>query len=363
MKVLVIGGRGHIGQQAVRGLRALKNTSLDILIGSRAEAPGGVVVDLRQPGTFEAMRGFDLIINCADTVTAPPDDAMRFCLAEGLTFIETASEPAMVRRVLDTLRPDMAPPTQLAQIENLRGVVVMGAGIFTGLSNLLAAEVLKRGGENTKRLELGIRWSPISAGGGGMVNLVGHLLGVPTVRYDTHEGEARAIFGPPAEAGPALPFAAQGFVKTLHLPFAESTMLRWSTRAPEVAVYGALRPGFLLAMFLMFPLWLMQTRVMKFWLWLQFTMIRRVFLRWYHSSVEMVAVARDANNQPLSIGRLQAEQGMSLAGGAIGAQAEYLLAHKPHPGLYMIDECISLNDIFDRASKLTLTKSALSFEG
>jgi hypothetical protein len=341
-RVLVIGARGHLGQQAVAGLRRLGGGA-EVICGSRR---GDAAVDLARPQTWEALRAFDLIVNCADTVTAPPDGLIRFCLEEGLALIETGSEPGMVRRVLASARPSGASPQGQG---GWRGVVVVGAGIFTGLSNLLGAAAVERAGPGCQRLALGIQWSPLSAGGGGMVNLVGHLLGASTVRY---EGGV-AVEGPPVQAGVALAFGAQRAPRaTLHLPFSEASMLRLSTGLPAVAVYGALQPALLGAMFLWLPLWLLQTRAMRGWLWLQFTLLRRVLLRWRRSPVDLVAVASDAQGRRLAVGHLHADDGMALAGGAIAAQAEALLAGRPAPGLYMADECARLDPIFSRAQAL-----------
>ncbi len=344
MRLLLLGGTGYLGGKMATGLKALPGC--EVVIGARRPPPGGVRVDLSDESTFPELRGFDGVVNAADTVQAPPDAAIAYALREGLTWVETASEPLFMRRMLDRYRRTAS---QGGEEGKQKGKVILGAGIFTGLSNLLAAEAAFRASP-CRKLELGIAWSVLSAGGGGMVNLVGHLLGVPTVRYVG----GKPVTGPEAEAGPVLPFPS-GDRATLHVAFSEPSMLVLSTGVPEVATYAGLKPSLLRPIFLWTPLWLLKTRLMRGWLWLQFTLIRRVFLRAWHSSVEMVAVAYPQGGGPPLRLSLSTDSGNALGGFAVAAMMEGLVAGMViRPGVHLCDEVFRLEPVLDRAKDLSL---------
>src|SRR5689334_10212446 len=118
-RVLVIGGRGFLGGRVVAGLRA--QPGLEVVAGSRG---GGVAVDLGVPESFAAMDGFDTVVDCSDSLAAPPDAALAWCVARGKTFLETTAEPRTIERLL---RAGPGGP----------GLAVVGVGLFPGVSNLL----------------------------------------------------------------------------------------------------------------------------------------------------------------------------------------------------------------------------------
>lgn len=222
---------------------------------------------------------------------------------------------------------------------------MLGGGIFTGLSNLLGAHVAQAV-DGCRALRLGIRWSPFAAGGAGIVNLMQHLVAVGARHYEA----GRELEAPSVAPGPALPFA-DGEARTMQLAFAESTMLHASTAVPDIGVYASVRPGLLRSVFLYTPGWLLRSRPMRAWLWLQFTLLRRVFLRWRSVPVELVAVDAAGGR---TVATLSAARGMSAAGGAIAAKAEMLARASSRPtGVVMCDEVLSLRPVVERAAELS----------
>lgn len=144
MRVLVIGGKGLFGQAVVRALAG----HAAVQVGGRG---GPVPIDLNQPASFPAMAGYDYVVNCSDTVSAPPDEAIARALDGGQCFVETGAHPATLERLLERFHGR----------QGHNGLAVLGVGIFPGLSNLLAAAVARELPAGTP-LELGLRFSPMS---------------------------------------------------------------------------------------------------------------------------------------------------------------------------------------------------------
>jgi hypothetical protein len=319
MRVVVIGGRGHMGAAAVQALRV---AGIEVA-SAGVSANNDVQIDLRGASTLSRLDGFDAIVNCSDSLIAAPDDLVRHVITRGGLLLESAAEPVTMRRLLDTRFADGP------------GTAVLGAGIFPGLSNLLAAREARAVGE-CHALELGIRWSPLSAGGGGMVGLVPHLLDVPTHKYV----DGALVEGPPVEAGPRLPFA-EGERATLHVAFCEPTMLR---RFPNVAVYGSFAPDILMTSFRLTPLWLLRLSIVRAWLWLQFTVLRRFLLRSVHASVRIVARARNLAGEE-AIVRCEAPDGIACGGTVIAAMVSRLRQRELPGGLHLCDALLDLSDL------------------
>lgn len=324
VRVVVIGGHGHLGAAIVSALRAA--AGFEVAIAGRS---ADVHIDLHDADTFAALAGFDAIVNASDTLRAPPDALVRHCLERGQLLLETAAEPVFVRRVL------------AADLRAGPGTVVLGAGLFPGLSNLLAADTAARV-EACTSLELAIRWSPFSGGGGGMVALVPHLIRVPT----QHRAAGRMIEGSPVESGPVLPFS-DGEHASLHVAFSEPSMLARSLDVPNVAVYGSFVPDVVMASFRFTPLWLLALAPVRAWLWLQFTILRRFLLRRVPADVRMVARARAADGRE-ALARLHVRDGIAACGWAIVGALRHLADHRPPPGLVLPDRAMRLDDVLVR---------------
>lgn len=342
MKVLLIGGLGYLGSHI---LNALRERGFAVTIATRHPfAPAMVRVDLLDPRTFEAVDDFDIIVNASDGLMAPPDDLIAHCLEHGLTFIETSSDPETTERLTDRFHGR----------HESKGVLVLGAGIFTGLSNLVAAHAVNLasagqdgstteddGDDDVEKLELGIRVSPLSRGGQGMVKLIPHLLALETVRFE--HGERVASQG--IEKGPRLRFIS-GTHGNLSLPLAEPPMLHASTGVEHIHCYMSPAPSILRIAFLMTPAFILTSRPFMLLLLLWFTILRRILLRWRSSPVELTARVTRQDGSQLTVA-LRAEDGMRSAGDAAALLVEELTQAPPEPGAYMIDEVTTLPAIAD----------------
>jgi len=160
MRIAVIGGKGHFGSAVVSALQHPQQKPAEIVIASRTSQE--LPLDLCNPDTFSALRSFDLIINCADSVGAPSDQVMRYCLREGLTFMDIGAD-------------DIRSAHQLTMsVPQPRGRVLLGAGLFPGLSTAMCIDLLND--KPLKRLDLGVRLSPLSGAGEANVDLMTALL-------------------------------------------------------------------------------------------------------------------------------------------------------------------------------------------
>ena len=220
--VLVIGGTGYYGQKVMGALRRAGFT-----VRSAGRRGADVLLDLRDAATFGVLRDYAAIVNASDSVRAKPDDALRFALAEGLLWVEMGVDPQLTQRAL------------ALSVAPARGTVVLGAGIFPGLSTALAVELA---GTDASQVELGIRISPLSGAGRGNCALMTHTLSLPSVRYD----DRQRVTGRTVGARAAMPFFGSDPQVAAEMALPDADLIARATKAPAVRTRFALQPGFLL---------------------------------------------------------------------------------------------------------------------
>ena len=219
-RIVVLGGSGFLGSRVVAGLR---KAGADVAVASRRSE---VQVDVTKPQTFAALAPFDVVVDLCDTVSNPPDALIAWCLERGKCVIEATSEAPCVERL------------HAAHV-GTKGRLVLGGGIFTGVSNLLARDVAQRVG-TVESVTLGVASSPFSGSGAGTIALMVKALEVKAVRYERGE----RIEEPKVRRGPSLDFG--GVTRpTGFMSLAEPFMVQRSTGAPKVEVLFAPTPGLL----------------------------------------------------------------------------------------------------------------------
>lgn len=330
MRVAVLGGLGHLGALTVRALRAMPGVTAEA-----ASRSASVRVDLERPETFEALRGFDLVIDLADATRVAPDALVDFCLREGLCLLEATSDAPTMERLHALHRGKSYP-----------GALVLGGGIFTGMSNLLGAAAA-RAAHPCKALSVGISAGPFSGAGASTVALMVSVLKLP---YLHAEGGA-LVQGPVVSRGPALALP-RGSRPSLRSRFAEAAMLFHSTGVPAVDVYFAPYPSLLVYAFLAMPLWLLRSGAFGAFMGAYFTFLRRFLLRSVPSQVQLLAVARGEDGREVRAS-IVAPDGMGAAGWALAATAEALVAKKESfTGARFVDEVCELEPVLARANAL-----------
>jgi hypothetical protein len=325
-RVLVIGARGYFGGRIVEALRRRR---IEVVAGGRER------VDLCDPTTFGGLRGADVIVNAADPLAAPPDLAIDHILTRGgPIWIETTGETATLERLLRR------------RAHPVRAVLVLGMGIFPGMSNLLARAALDEArakatpdGPACDEIKVGILLSPLSGAGRGMCGQMAALLAADSFWY---EGGQRRT-GRSVVRGGSLPFAS-GVRPVLRIGLPESAMLHVSTGVPNVSTLVASSPRaigpMLLALAALVPSWRWARRsasTIARWL---FIVQRAVLMRRVAARAELVAVVGSTTRT------LGVEDGVGAGGAAVAAAVAALLARPlPAPGVYLPDELFTADDL------------------
>ncbi|GMU59069.1 MAG: hypothetical protein AMXMBFR34_08320 [Myxococcaceae bacterium] len=327
MRVVVLGGTGFLGAKVVRALTAADG--LEVVAASRR---GPVPLDVTRPETWSVLDRAQVVVDLTDATSTPPDGVVGWCLEKGLTVIEATSDAPCVER----LHRDFA-------AKGLPGRLVLGGGIFTGVSNLLGRAVAERCG--ARSLTLGISSSPFSGAGSGTIELMVRALGVPAVRY-VHGARIEAK---DVERGPRLAFG--GVTRpTVRISLAEPFMLANSTGAADVDVYFAPRPGLLVPAFASLPSWLVRARWYQAFLKGYFLVLRKWLLGARASAVELAARASGPKGEATAL--LTTRDGMRGGAFALAAMVEAVGEASAWSGVRFIDDVTRLEPILARANAL-----------
>ncbi|MCB9761251.1 MAG: hypothetical protein H6739_15525 [Alphaproteobacteria bacterium] len=354
MRVLVIGGDGFMGRAVRQGLETLPETEVDS--GGRGAA---VRIDLRDPSTFGVLQGYDYVVNCADATIAPPDEAMGRGLECRPAFIETTSHTPTVERLLERFRGR----------QGHRGLGILGAGVFTGLSNLVAAEAASAM-MRTRSVQLSLAFSPLAGGGGGMAALAPGMLASPAVRYI----DGQRVEVPGLRKGPVVEFAA-GPRATVEAAFPEPHMLHCSIDAPDIRMLWAPRPaplGPLLRLSAtLTPGFVGRSALAQGLARRLGGFVRGVLLGGLRSEVELIAEAEGPEGRHRV--RFYTDDGMAAAGFAVAAMLHQLESRALRTsgqwcGLFLPDELVGLSATVDAmrtlaGDRLRLESSSETLEG
>ncbi len=330
--VVVIGGAGFLGSRAVAALKDAPG----IRVSVAGRAGRDLVVDLQQPATFAALGDADVVVDCSSSHLTDPGPLAQYCLDNGLVFLEASSDRVVMERLLTLPSTSSSSPPGSPS-----GSVVLGAGIFTGLSNTLGAAAQRAlpSSSSSSSLEIGVRSSPFSGAGQGTVDLIVDALKEPA--RVIKDGAATTV--PAALSGPVLPFP-RGARRTLTFSFPEVSMLSRSTNAKAISMSFAPAPSPLWATFRILPDWLLRAAFFRWFMGVYFVVLRRGLLRNVSSRVEVVARATDdAGNT--AIASVVAGDGFEVGGVAIAAAAVLLAQRRPKAGLQMIDQAMTATEL------------------
>lgn len=324
--VSVVGGTGHLGRRAVQALHRVPG--LEVRALSRR---GPRRLDLTREETFAALDGSAVVVDLSDATTTPPDALVGWCLARGLTVLEATSDAPCVERLH-------------ARFASTTGRLVLGAGIFTGASNLMARAAADAVG-HPSTVTLAISSSPFSGAGRGTIALMLAAAAQPVVRWVA----GRRVVEPRMSAGPTVDFG-RARRPTLRAPFAEAAMLHHSTGAPEVEVLFSPRPALLAPAFRALPPTFTASRLGRALLGGYFTLLRRGLLAKVATPVELWARATRGDRRVER--RARAEDGMDAAAWLIAAMTEAVLSTTPWQGVRFIDDLCAFEPIVARADAL-----------
>ncbi len=328
MKVLVLGGYGFYGSRVAQ---TFERRGHEVHRGTRRRAgrSGEVVVNLLGEGGFDALEGFDAVVNCTDSVNAPPDRAIEAVLRRGGAGFEAGAEGGTVERLM-SLPQDTEPA---------RGAAILGVGIFPGWSTLFAAQVA---GPQAQKVDVCIRFSPLSGAGRGNCALMAHSLFVPAVRY-----EGGQVVVSPTAVGPATDFDFEGQRRpAIGCALPDTHLVQQATNAAEVTTYFALEPSWLrwnfrLLAWVSKALKFLKPLLMVVLTW-QLALVRAWLLRKTPSSVSILAIAERGSPQECRAG-LHFEDGQQgTADGIVAAVEAWFAAPSQPTGLHRLSDVLTL---------------------
>lgn len=355
MRILIIGARGFFGGHVKRAVELLPRC--EVVAGGR-RADSDARIDLSDASTFDVMRQFDVTINCTDSVETPPLSAIRYCLENGCTFIDSIADPATLEHVLYAVRG--APGSVAAPAE---GRVILGMGFMPGISNLLAKRLLDDG-KKPERLEIAVRSSSFAGGGRGMAVLMARCIIQNTIRYENgHRVEDR-----PVSRGIVAPFV-DGDLRTARVGLPEAVMLPWSTGARSTSTYVAPKPEFmrhvLHALAAAVPDNDRARRRFFDAMMKGFTYQRSDVYRDKPTAVEVSAI-RDRIGSGRVIGKtgiLRVDKGIECGAVAIAATVERLHDKASVPtGMHLAEELFSLDDIVDDVHRISNRQVRIEYQ-
>lgn len=159
-KVLILGGRGRVGQQVAAELWQWTKATLTVT-GRRAIAPREahclrctpMQLDLENTGELaQAIAAHHLVIHCAGPFSYRDNRVLQYCIEAGVPYLDVADNPRYLRSA-QTLHG----AAQAAGV-----TAILSTGVFPGISNSLA----RQGVESLDQTDE-IRLSYVVAGSGG----------------------------------------------------------------------------------------------------------------------------------------------------------------------------------------------------
>jgi hypothetical protein len=161
MRILVLGGKGELGQQIVN---ACEKANYQTNVSSRNPKNDEMKFDWTDETSFENLDSFEIIINASPV----PNRALYFkfilaFLQKDSRFIETTATSAFVGEIIKFQKENSG--------KTFQGLYVHAAGLFPGLSNVLFSYALSKN-KDAKRLHFNVKYSIFSKAGKDMCQLM-----------------------------------------------------------------------------------------------------------------------------------------------------------------------------------------------
>ncbi len=332
-RVAVIGGAGFYGSVVCEHVARVAD--VEVVVAARRPPPGGLTLDLKNPETFAALDSFDWVINCADSVLAPPDRAIAYCQEHAIGWIDMGAEAHATRRLLELDAP--AAP------------LIIGAGVFPGMSTCLAHH-LATCVDQVEALHLGVRISPLSGAGPANCELMTHTLEAPSLQVQG--GALRE--GPALYGSRKLPYTKIASTIYLDCGLPDAPLLAHATDIPEITTSMAVAPAFLRHNFRILAAltrWAGPLRPLMRWMtrWM-LRLSRGLFLRNVGSPVHLTAQAIADDGTHLAM--LAFPEGREATALGVASVLSAALAADLAPGIYTAADVAPLPQLLERARSL-----------
>ena len=334
MKILVVGGAGHIGRRMVSSLES--NSQFEATVGGRnpQRYKNGVLICVDQPDTFPVVDSFDAVINCTDTFRLNPVPLFEYCIRHQKLYVETTADTETYIKLFDAF--DALP------VDQRLGTAILGMGIFPGLSNIVAGDAI-RALENCHTIDVHLSWSVISGAGAGTCEVMVQSLARPI----KHARDGQIVDAAPVGKPQAVD-VFDGLKSGFELGLPESYLLFKSQHVPNTSVIISTRPagpGFLIrCVHWMTGIGIFRPKAIQFVLRHLFRLIRVRLLSNRSTSLQIVAVARSNNNECNSITRRIGCDDAFQAAADVALCCLNLFNKNPTPapGIYTADQLFTL---------------------
>lgn len=178
----IIGANGYMGSRIQDTIKkTMQKNKQDYQVtattrnATKAKQKDWLYFDLQKEESYFALRDCSVIINVADTTRVSPLPFLEYLqkqkLEKKVLFIETSSFDATAYELITFAQNNRNPKLK----------VLVGAGVFPGISNVLAQTILEtqnkqKNMDSLDSLDFIVQLSPFSAAGKGMTNLMAALV-------------------------------------------------------------------------------------------------------------------------------------------------------------------------------------------
>jgi len=329
LRVLVVGGTGALGSRVVRSL----GHDPDVVVVPAGRRRGDVQLDLGDPETFGVLSGWDVVVNAADSLDAPPDAALAWVYDQGGTWLDASCEPEVLQRALRL------------QGTARDGCVVLGAGLSPGLSTLAGARAAERL-QHCVRLDLVLRWTPLCGAGRGQVRGRVSLAGSPATWWE----QGALCHGPPLSPGPLMSIGPPGRrALAWRAPSADIDLLHASLGTPDLNNYSLPSPAWLGPVQASMPPGFFRWGPTRAFCQGTASLLRAHLLRGRVAPASVLAVARGETRAGC---RLVLEDGLGAAARMIAATALLIGRGSARPGVHTIDRITTLAPVLEGMARL-----------
>ncbi len=321
-QIVVVGGRGFVGKAVCESL--LKNPNFHVSVAGR-HPDDKVHCDLTKPETFSNLKTFDYIINCADNFQASPLNLMKYALENGLVMVECTADPMTIKSAIDSFSSPETP---------YLGSVILGAGLFPGLSNILARDVVASLHTKPTALKISIFISPLSQAGRSTCRLMAEHFCYQTLIIRKGKREISESLAPVS-----LNSSSRKHFTGLRLFFPEVVMMQKSLQLDSIETFLVPMPGFLSPIIARLRKLLSSSIFKGINVWfLKF--LRNTLLGGKTSDIEILCIATGQNGETKE-SYFRTDDGLNSIASGVHVLVNSLGGKNPSRGLIMPDEVVS----------------------
>jgi hypothetical protein len=293
------------------------------------------------------MTAFDVIVDCAEADCQARVEAAQYCLENKIDFVEPSSDSQVTHEFIAKFQQSASGAR-----------ILLGVGIFPGLSTLTAADAVKR---QHASVEVGVRLNPVSGAGRSTAKLMAALMFRDAQVYI--DGQAQSI--PALTEAPQVNFPA-GMCDALYVDLPDSEIIaHLFNAARSCTVISFVPSGFTKTVARMGEITrrmgAREKRLLKAAIALSGTLFRTYLLGSRATRVEITASAQVDTENGTYVSMVAVSDGMNAAALAIATALEIEWARSSANALIFLPDCTGLEEFFQLMR--TRAKSELALDG